>query len=351
MTIRHKRLLAALVAGVALLVAGCGGAGGKPTSVVLVTHDSFVVSPDVRKDFERETGLRWRILQSGDAGEALTKALLTAGNPQGDVFFGVDNNLLSRALDRDLFDPYEPQALASVDPRFQLDPGSRVTPVDHSEVCLVYDRTWFAERRMAPPHSLAVLVRKEYARLTVVENPATSTPGLAFMLATIAHFGPHNGWATYWSELAAGGVFVTDGWEEAYNARFSGSSGKGAYPIVVSYSTDPAAAAYFAGKPLEHSPVAVVRDSCFRQIEFAGILRGTRNEAGARKLIDFMLSKRFQAGIPLTMFVLPTRKNVALPPVFQRFAPSIADPLQLSPRTIGENRDRWVNEWTNIVIR
>jgi thiamine transport system substrate-binding protein len=171
------------------------------------------------------------------------------------------------------------------------------------------------------------------------------------MLATVARFGSGERWKAYWRSLADGGVLVTDGWEEAYNARFSGSGGRGRYPIVVSYSTDPAAAVYFAGKPLESSPVAVVPDSCFEQIEFAGVLRGAKNEDGARKLVDFMLAPRFQAGMPLTMFVLPTRTNVPLPPVFRRYAPDIRRPLSLSPAAIGESRDRWVKEWTDLVVR
>jgi thiamine transport system substrate-binding protein len=351
-TPRRKALsaLTTVVLGAVLLsVSGCGGEGG-PHEVVLVTHDSFVVPKRVKVAFEHESGLRWRILQSGDAGEALTKALLTSGNPEGDVFFGVDNNLLSRALDGDLFEAYAPADLAHVDERFDLDPKHRIVPIDHSEVCVVYDRDWFESHHLAPPASLASLARREYTRLLVVENPATSTPGLAFMFATFAHFDDGNGWSTYWRELRAGGVLVTDGWEEAYNERFSGS-GHGKYPIVVSYSTDPAAAVYFAGKPLTRSPVGIVRDSCFAQIEFAGILRGARNEEGARKLVDFMLSPRFQAGMPLTMFVLPTRTGVQLPAVFRHFLPTIDHPLELSPGTIGANRDRLVKEWTQTVIR
>ena len=348
MTQCHKALLAAIVTTVVLVAAGCGG-GEKPTDVVLVTHDSFVVPKSVRKTFEDETGLRWRILQSGDAGVALTQALLTAGNPQGDVFFGVDNNLLSRALAGNVFDAYTPVGLDQVPARYDLDPRHRVVPVDHSEVCVIYDRTWFVDHDVEPPRHMSDLVHPRYRGLTVVENPATSTPGLAFLLATIARYGD-SGWHAYWEKLRANKVLVTDGWDEAYNARFTGGSTHGAYPLAVSYSTDPAAAVYFAGKKLARSPVAVVPDTCFEQIEFAGILRGAHNTDGARKLVDFMLSERFQAGMPLTMFVLPTRDGVPLPPVFRRFAPAIGRPLELPSAEIGANRDRWVNEWTDIVI-
>jgi thiamine transport system substrate-binding protein len=345
----HKALVFVLAGLIASATAGCGGED-KPTDVVLVTHDSFVVSKDVRAAFESETGLRWRILQSGDAGEALTKALLTAGNPQGDVIFGVDNNLLSRALERDLLEPYEPAALADVAPRYQLDPGHRVTPIDHGEVCLNYDKAWFADRGIPPPRRLRDLVEARYEGLLVVENPATSTPGLAFMLATIARFG-ESGWLEYWQKLRANDVLVVDGWEQAYNVEFSGSAGKGGRPVVLSYASSPPAEVIF-GKPRpQQAPTAVMGDSCFRQIEFAGILRGAANEDGARKLIDFMLSKRFQEDVPLSMFVFPVVDGTRLPPEFRKYAIVPTSPLSLSPARIGANRDRWVDEWTRAVLR
>jgi len=349
----HKAIFVALAVPALLVVgaAGCGGTGEEPTDVVLVTHDSFVVSKDVKRAFEKESGLKWRILQSGDAGEALTKALLTAGNPQGDVFFGVDNNLLSRALEGDLFFPYESPALDNVDPEHILDREHRVTPIDHGEVCLNYDKAWFAERGLEPPRWLDDLVQPRYGGLLVVENPATSTPGLAFMLLTIARFG-EDGWRDYWQKLRENDVLVVDGWEEAYTARFSGAAGsRGNHPIVVSYASSPAAEVIFRTPRPKEAPTAVVADSCFRQIEFAGVLRGARNEEGAKKLVDFMLSKRFQEDVPLSMFVFPVIKDAALPPEFERFAGVQFPPHDLPPDMIEANRDDWVKEWTDIVIR
>jgi thiamine transport system substrate-binding protein len=327
----------------------CGG-DTTPKEVVLVTHDSFVVSKDVKADFERESGLTWRILQSGDAGEALTKALLTAGNPQGDVFFGVDNNLLSRALDGDLFESYEAPRLQDVGNEYVLDPEHRVTPIDHGEVCLNYDKAWFQERGLRAPQRMSELTQPRYRGLLVVENAATSTPGLAFLLATIARFG-EDGWRGYWQKLRGNDVLVVDGWEEAYNVRFSGSAGKGPRPIVVSYASSPPAEVLFSKPRPKEAPTAVIGDSCFRQIEFAGVLRGARNEDGARKLIDFLLSKRFQEDVPLSMFVFPVTDDAQLPQEFERFAVVPSSPLRLPAEEIGANRDRWVDEWTDLVIR
>jgi thiamine transport system substrate-binding protein len=353
---RRSRLRRGRLAGVlcplVAAFAACGGGGtDAPDEVVLVTHDSFAVSKPVRETFEKETGVELKILQAGDAGEALNRALLTAGNPEGDVLFGIDDNLLSRALDEKLFEAYESPQLEHVPTQFVLDDEHRVTPVDHGAVCLNYDRGWFDEHDVAPPRTFEALAGRPYRGLLVVENPATSSPGLAFLLATIAHFG-EDGWRSYWRQLRANDLLVVDGWEEAYTARFSGASGStGDRPIVVSYASSPAAEVIFAGRELERAPTAVATATCFRQIELAGVLRGARNPEGARRLIDFMLSPRFQRDLPLSMFVFPVRDGVGLPPEFERFAVVPAHPLALAPAAIGRNRDRWIREWTEIVLR
>lgn len=352
MTVCRKVVLPlAAAAALGLALAGCGGEeAAAPTEVVLVTHDSFAVSQDVIADFERDSGLTLRILQSGDAGEVLNKALLTAGNPQGDVLFGIDDNLLSRALEEDLFVEYESEERDAIAEPFRTE-ETRVTPIDHGEVCLNVDRGWFAERGLEPPRTLDQLADPSYRGLTVVQSPATSSPGLAFLLATIERFG-EDGWRDYWRGLRANGVLVTDGWEEAYTQHFSGAAGSpGKRPIVVSYATSPAAEVIFAGKPLEESPTAAVEDGCFRQIEYAGILRGAPYEDGARTLIDFLLSERFQADVPGSMFVYPVREGVSLPQAFEEHAIVPSDPLAMDPDRIAEHRDAWIDEWTEIVLR
>ena len=348
---RCHMALSALMFGLALAIAGCGGSDETSTEVVLVTHDSFAISDDVKRAFEDESGLTLRILKAGDAGEIVTRALLTAGNPEGDVLFGVDNNLLQRALEGDVFDEHESPQLEKVDPDLILDPEHRATPIDRGDVCLNYDKAWFAERELDPPRELSDLLLAPYRDLLVVENPATSTPGLAFLLATIASYGD-DGWQAFWRGLRANGVLVVDGWEDAYYARFSGSANsKGKRPIVVSYASSPPAEVIFRDPRPSEAPTGVVERSCFRQVELAGVLRGARNEDGARELVDFMLSERFQEDIPLQMFVFPARLDTALPTEFERFAVVPESPLDLPPEEIEANRERWVDEWTDLVIR
>ena len=345
------RALAAALAATLVLLAAAGCGEDSPSEVVLVTHDSFAISDEVKAAFEEESGLTLRILQSGDAAAMVTRALLTAGNPEGDVLFGLDNNLLTRALEGDLFDAYESPGLENVDERYVLDPEHRVTPIDHGEVCLNYDRAWFEERGVEPPRSLDDLTAQRYRGLLVVENPATSTPGLAFLLATVARYGD-GGWQDFWRRLRGNGVLVVDGWEEAYTVRFSGASGSsGNRPIVVSYASSPPAEVIFRDPRPDEAPTAVVEDSCFSQVELAGVLRGADNADGARELIDFMLSERFQEDIPLNMFVFPVNREAELPAEFVEHAVVPESPLELPPEEIEANREAWVDEWTRIVVR
>ena len=320
------------------------------TTITLVTHDSFAVSKSVLAAFTKQTGITVKILQAGDAGAALNQVILTKSNPIGDVFFGVDNTFLSRALTAGVFAKYTPAALAQVPTEYQLDRSHRLTPVDHGDVCINYDKQWFADQKLAVPTTLADLTKPAYKGLLVVENPATSSPGLAFQLATIARFGT-DGWRNYWSKLRANDVKVDDGWESAYDGDFTQGANPGTYPLVVSYASSPPAAVYYSKPQPKTSPIGTMLDSCFRQVEFAGVLRGTEHTAAAQKLVDFMLSARFQEDIPLQMFVFPVRDGTKLPTVFAKFAEVPQHPLTLPAAEIGAKRDSWIEQWTDTVLR
>ncbi|MBM3695233.1 MAG: thiamine ABC transporter substrate-binding protein [Actinobacteria bacterium] len=333
------------------LTTACGGDSAPAGTVRLLTHDSFFISDDARAAFTAATGLRLEVRRAGDAGSMVNQAVLTAGNPVADVLYGVDTTFLSRSLDADLFLPYQSPLLAGLYPGLAADPQHRVTPVDFGDVCLNYDKAAFAT--IPPPQTLADLADPAYRGLLVVQDPSTSSPGLAFLLATIATFGeegPYT-WKNYWADLRANDVRVAAGWEEAYYGAFSGGAGEGDRPIVVSYASSPPAEVIYADPPVGEAPTAVVTDGCFRQVEFAGILRGTRNESAARALLDFLLSERFQEEVPLTMFVFPALASVELPPEFVAHTRVPTAPLTMDPARIEANRDRWIAEWASIVLR
>ena len=322
-----------------------------PQTLTLMTHDSFSVSEDVVKSFEEANNAEVVFLQSGDAGSVLNRAILTKDAPLADLLFGVDNTFLSRSLEEDIFEPYESPLLAEIPDQYKLDPSHRTLPVDYGDVCINYDKAYFAENNLAVPQSLEDLTKPEYADLLVVENPATSSPGLAFLLATVGHFG--DSFTEYWQALKDNGVVVVDGWETAYYNNFSGSSGRGPQPLVVSYGSSPAAEVFFSEKPLDEAPTASIvgPDTCFRQIEFVGILKGTDNRPLAEKFVDFMLSQEFQEDVPLQMFVYPVNPNAALPEVFTKYAQAAEQPASLPPEVIAENRDTWIQAWTDVVMK
>lgn len=343
-------------------LAACGGeskdsadSGRTSKTVTLVSHDSFVASPAVLKQFTKETGYTVKVLKSGDAGAALNKEILTKGSPQGDVFFGVDNTLLSRALDNGLFTPYEAKGLAQVPDDVQLDKGEhRVTPVDTGDICVNYDKKYFADRKIAPPRSFDDLIKPQYKNLLVTENVATSSPGLGFLLGSIGKYG-EQGWQDYWKKLKNNGVKVVDGWEQAYNEEFSGSAGgrkaKADRPLVVSYASSPPAEVIFASPQPSQAPTGVATGTCFRQTEFAGLLKGAKNEKGGKALIDFLISKQFQEDMPLNMFVNPVVKGAKLPEAFTRFGAVVDKPETVAPDTIAKNREQWVQSWSSLVVK
>jgi thiamine transport system substrate-binding protein len=344
-----KKILPILLSSFLFVFASCTPAG--PQTLTVMTHDSFAISEEVVAEFEQGNKVDVVFLASGDAGEALNKAILTKDAPLADLLFGVDNTFLSRALEAGILETYQSPALADIPDEFKLDPTNQLTPVDYGDVCINFDKAYFAENNLPVPQTLEDLTKPEYKDLLVIENPATSSPGLAFLLGTRAHFGDAT--LDYWRDLRANGVVVVDGWETAYYTNFSGSSGKGPQPMVVSYATSPAAEVIFADPPLDDAPTASIigPDTCFRQTEFIGILKGTKHRALAEKLVDFMLSARFQEDMPLQMFVFPVNPSAKLPDAFTKYAQIAEQPASLSPEEIAANRDAWIDEWTNTVLK
>jgi thiamine transport system substrate-binding protein len=350
-----------LAAVVTMTATACGGdddsasttvdASHPGGTVVLMTHDSFAVSKPVLQAFEAQTGTKVKLLKGGDAGVALNQAILTKDHPEADAFFGVDNTFLSRALDEDVFVPYEANDLDKVNPAFVLDRKHRVTPVDYGDICLTYDKSWFGRNGRPPaPTSIDDLTDAAYKGLTVVEDPAQSSPGLGFLLATIEKYGS-DGWQQYWERLRENGVLVDDGWEQAYNGDFTAGGGGGTRPIVVSYASSPPADVVYADPPKQAPGIAAVLSSCFRQVEFVGVLRGAKHPVQAERLVDFMVSNRFQRDVPLSMFVYPVRQGTALPEVFTKYGRPAAHPYQVSFDEIGKHRDEWLAQWADVMHR
>lgn len=360
--VRHLRAVtAAFAATTVLLLAACGAPASAPTTesgssstseprtVRVVTHDSFALSEGLVAAFEESTGITVEFIPAGDAGEVVNRAVLSSGNPEADVLFGIDTTLLSRAIEAEVFEPYS-SSTEALRPELRDAGLGVVTPVDDGDVCVNIDDAWFADRGIPAPAGLEDLADPRYRGLLVVQNPATSSPGLAFLLATIARYG--DAWPGYWERLRANDVAVVNGWSEAYLSEFTAGGGGGDRPLVVSYSTSPPAEIVYAEEPKPDRPsTSVMLDGCYRQVEFAGVLRGTQDAASARAVVDWLVSPEVQADVPLSMFVFPARDGVPLPEVFERFVTRPAEPLELSAEEIAAQRDEWIEQWTQLVLR
>ncbi len=330
----------------------------QPRLLTVMTHDLFAVSEPVIQAFEQANNVKVTILPSGDAGTALNKAILSKKNPLADVLYGVDSTFLSRVLAEDIFEPYASPLLADIPEAFKLDPQQAALPVDYGDVCLNYDKDYFESRNLAPPQSLEDLLKPEYQGLVVVQNPATSSPGLSFLLATIGHFGTDR-YLDYWKALRVNDVLVVNDWSAAYYTEFTRAGG--ARPIVLSYSSSPVFELIYAEQPQAGTPTpqmtepptaAIVSDeSCFRQVEFAGILKGTKNRDLAEKWLDFMLSTTFQEDMPLQMYVFPVNSQAKLNDTFTKFLVNPQNPALVDPQAIADNREQWIQDWTEVVLR
>ncbi len=362
-TARRWRLVGLVGAG-GLALAGCSVAAstGSPSTapsasasdahpvaggtVVLVTHDSFSLSEDLIAAFEKDTGLTLEQVAPGDAGTLVNQLILTKGAPIGDVVFGIDNSFASRAIDEGVLAPYTPADLPADAAQYEADGSGSLTPIDTGDVCVNVDDAWFAEHRIAVPTTLQDLTKPEYKDLLVVENPATSSPGLAFLLGTVGAFGP-DGWVDYWTALKANGVTVAASWSDAYYVDFSGPSSTGEHPLVVSYSSSPP---YEIPEGGTTPPTSAMLGTCFRQVEYAGVLAGAKNPEGAKKVVDWLLSPAVQADIPESMYVYPVDSSVALPDAWAQFAPQATTPFTVAPAEIATNRDAWITTWTDTVV-
>lgn len=360
---RRTHALATAITTLALIgLTGCAGLPGNDESasgssggaevkdVVLVTHDSFVLPKKVIADFDATSGYHLVVRSSGDAGALTTNLVLSAGNPDGDVSFGVDNTFASRALDHGVFAAYTPATVPPGVAQYDLpgDNGSHLTPIDNGNVCVNVDTTWFAAHHVRPPASLDDLTQPAYKNLMSIPGATTSSPGLAFLLATIAKYGtsPSSGWQAYWTKLMANGAKITDGWDQSYDVDFTQGGGHGDRPIVVSYDSSPA----YTVKNGVSSTKALL-DTCFRQVEYAGVLAGAKNPAGARAFVDFMLSHEVQEALPTSMYVFPVVRGTTLPATWAKFAVRPTTTLQVSPSDIDHNRDTWLQQWTDVISK
>ena len=352
---RKLRALAPVVS-LALLTA-CSVSGGSASesegsasrNVVVASHDSWAMPKEVLSRFTEQTGYRVEVQPNGDAGQLTNKLVLTKGSPIADVVYGIDNTFATRAVDEGVLVDHTPKDLPASASAYALsDPAdaAQLTPVDFGDVCVNIDDEWFRERGKTPPKTLDDLTKPAYKGLFVTPGATTSSPGLAFLLATVAAYG--DAWPSYWQRLMANDTKLTSGWSDAYEVDFTAGGGDGDRPIVLSYASSPPFTIPEGGsRPTTSS----LLDTCFRQVEYAGVLKGAANPAGAKAFVDFMTQRPFQEALPDAMYVFPVDRQATLPPAWARFAKVAPEPFTVPPAEIAENRDAWLREWGDITSR
>jgi thiamine transport system substrate-binding protein len=314
--------LTIILAASSLLLAGCSATSQETLNkVTLVAHDSFAISDESIAQFEELSGLELEIIRAGDAGSLTNRLVLTKDSPIADVVYGIDNTFRGIADENGIIE-------------------GELAEASFGDVCFNYDRIWFEKRKIEPPTSWRDLTKPAFNNLTVVTNPLSSSPGLAFLATTVSAFG-EDGFQQFWRELRDNGVKVASGWEEAYFTDFSGSSGQGEFPIVLSYSSSPAAEVREDGL----SQTVSLLDECFRQTEFVGEVAGAANPAGAKALIEFLLSESFQNTMPGLMYVYPVNPDATIPAEWESFGPAAKSPIG-QELDIASGREIWQSKWS-----
>ena len=342
--------------GVVLLVlvaalAACGSeapSASDSRTLVVATHDSWAMSKKVMAQFRAETGITVKIQPQGDAGQLTNKLVLTKGRPLADGVYGVDNAFATRAVDAGVLDDLGDVAEPASAKRFDLPgkAGQQLSPIDYGDVCVNVDDAWFRRKGIAPPKTLDDLVKPAYKGLFVTPGATTSSPGLDFLLATIAAKG--DGWHDYWTRLMANDAKVVPGWSDAYEVDFTAGGGQGDRPIVTSYSSSPPFTVPEGGVT---PTTSALLDTCFRQVEYAGVLAGGKNPEGMEKFIAFMHGHDFQAALPDNMFVYPVDSSVALPTSWAKYAPTSPTPYAVDPADVTAKRATWLREWRDLTSR
>ena len=325
---------------------GSSMAAAQGTELRVMVHSSFSLPKPMLAKFETDNNVKLSIIKGGDAGEMLNKLILTKAQPIADVVYGIDNALVAKAQAANVLDPYT--GAAAQRPATAV-LGSGMVPVDYGYVALNYDKAWFARSGLALPKSLQDLTQPAYRNLVVVQNPATSSPGFAFLLSTIAGLGEEAAF-DWWGRMRANGVKVTKGWTEAYYTEFSRNGG--ARPIVVSYASSPAAEVFYSKEKITESPTAnlFLKGSVFRQIEGVALVRGGQQREAAGRFIEFLRSAAVQEGLQTTMWMYAAEPGTARPEVMRHAAEPAAFDNPASDVIASKGAD-WVNRWTSTVLK
>ncbi|MGN6161541.1 MAG: thiamine ABC transporter substrate-binding protein [Marmoricola sp.] len=342
-------LVVAVVAALMASLSACGSStpSARSKEVIVEVHDAWSMPQSVLNQFTRQTGYKVKIVTHDGVAQLADTIALNAGSPDGDVVYGLDNSYAGRATGANAIADYTPADQPAVSKKYAL-PGAaakQLTATDFGDVCVNADDSWFAAHHLAVPKTFDDLLKPQYKNLLAIPAASSSSTGLAWLVGTISAKGTP-GWQSYWKALLANGAKVDAGWTQAYEGDFTAGGGKGTYPLVISYSTSPP---YTIPTGKKVPTTSALLDTCFRQVEYVGVLAGAANQAGAKAFVDFMVGKQIQSALPENMYMDPVNTAVSVPALWKRWAPLSQKPWPMAQSTIATQRDTWVSQWRELV--
>ena len=321
--------------------------------IKVLAYDSFNLDKNLIKEFEKTSGYKVKIIPSGGGGELVNKLVLSKNTPMGDVSVGIDSTFAGRTIKEKIFQNNNVKLPEGAE-KYVIAGDKTLTPISHGQICLNADKQWFDSKNIKTPETFTDIIKPEYKNLFASINPTTSSAGLGFFLSTVAKFG-ENGWQKYWQDLKNNGMKISKDWSGAYNVDFTAGEGKGTKPIVVSYVTSPLetleTSQSSSNLPESTTKTVALTDTCYDQVEYAGIVRNAKNKEGAEKFIEFMLSKKVQDVLLDTMYVFPVSNEATIPDEVLQHTPPVENALRLDPVVLEEKRQEWLREWNSIITQ
>lgn len=310
--------------------------------LVVYAYSSFPAA-DIVERFEENHGVELVFVSPGGAGSTLSRLVteLDTGGTDADVFLGLADTSLARALDHNVFEPYDPALLSNlsdIPEDILVDNTGHTLPFDYGYIALVYHPERIGS--IALPESLEELTDPRFENKIIMMDASSST-GQAFLMWTIAEFG-EDGYLDYWRRLKPNLLTVTNSWSTGYQMFENGEA-----PIILSYATDRVVAAVYGGEP-EHE-ILLPQGQAYRQVELMGIVKGTDQRELAHAFIDYVLSPEVQTLLPTANLMYPANPKAELPAVFSDNMVVPENPVILDPQLVDKNLDRWLRDWSRVI--
>lgn len=337
------------------LVCNDGEDTGDDCVLTIVTYDIIAITDDVLNEFTNQTGVQVEMIRTDDAGGILEHLLLTKDNPQADLALGLDNTYLQTAFQFDLLAEHGAQ-IPVLDSKATIPyNGNKAVPFDQGYICLNADTQALSENHISFPTTLEELTAPDWKGKTAFPSPVTSSPGRAFMVASIDYFEQQSSNTTafdWWADMADNDAIFTTGWTEAYETHYTGGYGIwneghiGDAWLTVSYCHSPGVEALYGGNSTISAAVDIDFAS-FSQVEYAAPVNGGGSKNAVNAFIEFLLTDEVNTNMPENNLMYSVLEGKDLPETngYRYHSPVPSQPSTIEMDRIGQEMDDWLKDW------